>query len=172
MIDNTKVPILEEMCQNENAVALCLTETHLNENIKDGEIKMQNYTIFRQDRTLGTKKGGVMIYIRNDLALNTIELAGGSRGNCEYQIIHLADSNLLLINMYRPPNAKLDDFKGQMEEINHVIDAIGNPLPTLLMTGDFNFPELRWPEDTIGRISKATPLLECMNKYALENYIK
>ena len=71
MTNNTKVPILEEMCQHENAVALCLTETHLNENIKDGEIKMQNYTIFRQDRTLGIKKGGVMIYIRKDLALNT-----------------------------------------------------------------------------------------------------
>ena len=133
---------------------------------------MQNYTIFRQDRTLGIKKGGVMIYIRKDLALNTIELTGGSRGNCEYQIIHLTDSNLVLINMYRPPNAKLDDFKAQMEEINRVIDDIGNPLPTLILTGDFNFPELRWPEDKIGRISKATPLLECMNKYALENYIK
>ena len=75
---------LEEICKFENAVALCLTETHLKENIKDGEIKMQNYTIFRQDREAGTMMGGVMIYLRNDIAANTVELAGGSLEKCKF----------------------------------------------------------------------------------------
>ena len=70
-----KVKTLEEICKFENAVALCLTETHLNESIKDGEIKMQDYTMFRQDRKAGTMMGGVIIYLRIDIAVNTVELA-------------------------------------------------------------------------------------------------
>ena len=171
MKDNTKVPRLEEMCKYENAVVLCLTESHLDENIKDAEINMKNFTIFRQDRMPGTQKGGVITYIRNDLALNAVELTKGAKGICEYQLIHLPDNNVILINMYRPPGANLEDFKSQMKEVNRAIDELGNPLPTIILTGDFNYPELKWPVDIVGRISKATPLLECMNKYALVNYI-
>ena len=168
-----KVQTLEEICKFENAVALCLTETHLNENIKDGEIKMQDYTIFRQDRKAGTMMGGVMIYLRNDIAVNTVELAKGSLGKCEFQVIHIPDSNIVLINMYRPPRTNHDDFKSQMKEVNSVIDKIGNPLPTLIFTGDYNFPGLKWNAEgiAVNEVGEAKPLLECMSKYELKNYV-
>ena len=159
MSDNTKVQRLEEICSYENAVALCMTETHLSENIKDAEIKMKNYTIFRQDRTPGIQRGGVITYIRNDLALNTVDIAKGSHGICEYQITHLIANNVLLINMYRPPAADPNDFKVQMDEVNRKIDELGNPIPTLILTRDFNL-QILCIVYVVGRISKATPLLE------------
>ena len=54
-----KVQLISELANNENALAITLTETYLNEKILDSEIQMKNYIGFRADRTLGRKNGGV-----------------------------------------------------------------------------------------------------------------
>ena len=75
--------------------------------------------------------------------------------------------------MYRPPRTNLDDFKAQMKKVHSVIDKIGNPLPTIIFTGDYNFPGLKWNAEGIAmnELREATPLLDCMSKYELKNYI-
>ena len=76
--------------------------------------------------------------------------------------------------MYRPPRTNHDDFKSQMKEVNSVIDKIGNPLPTLIFTGDYNFPGLKWNAEgiAVNEVGEAKPLLECMSKYELKNYVE
>ena len=132
---------------------------------------MQNYTIFRKDRKIGTRKGGVITYIRNDLVEEAVELASYSRNNCEHQIIHLARRNLIIVNLYRPPATNLEHFRNQITAINEEIDKIGSPLPTIIAMGDFNFPTINWARNELTRLRSAAPLMDLMEKYALENYI-
>ena len=48
---NTKVEYLNELVSTYNPKVLAFTESHLNESVLDGEIKINNYTPYRCDRT-------------------------------------------------------------------------------------------------------------------------
>ena len=47
---------------------LCLTETHLSNELLDAEILIENYRCFRGDRQDGRDKGGSMIYVHNNIS--------------------------------------------------------------------------------------------------------
>ena len=59
--------------------------------------------LYRADRMEGTKKGGVAVYVRDDLASDVTVLNSGSDGTVEYLIMHFALRNIVLITIYRPP---------------------------------------------------------------------
>lgn len=63
---------LEVLCNEENFEFVCLSETHLTENISDGEISIKNYNLFRCD-SHSRHTGGVCIYIKNDWKIKIIE---------------------------------------------------------------------------------------------------
>ena len=92
------------MANNENTLTITLTETHLNEKILDSEIQMKNYIGFSADRTLGRKNGGVITYIKATEALDAEQLIAKSNSYVEYQLIHLKKRNIVIINVYRPPD--------------------------------------------------------------------
>ena len=92
-----KVQLISELANNENTMAITLTETHLNERILDSEIQMKNYIGFRADRTLGRKNGGVIIYIKATEGVDTEQLIAKSNSYVEYQLIHMKKIILLLL---------------------------------------------------------------------------
>ena len=100
-----KVQLISELANNENALTITLTETHLNEKILDSEIQMKNYIGFRADRTLCRKSGGEMTYIIATKAVDAAEqLIAKSNLYVEYQLIHMKKRNIVIINVYRPPD--------------------------------------------------------------------
>ena len=84
---------------------LALTETHLSPSICDAEVHMEGFHIYRADREGGRAKGGVAIYLRNDLAADTEIIESGSDGYVEYLMIHIKKYDLVVIAMYNPPGA-------------------------------------------------------------------
>ena len=74
------------------------------EKILDSEIQMKNYIGFRADRTLGRKNWGVIIYIKATEAVDVEQLIAKYNTYVEYQLIHVQKRNIVIVNVYRPPD--------------------------------------------------------------------
>ena len=119
---------------------------HLNEKILDSEIQMKNYVGFRADRTLGRKNEGVITYIKATEAVDAEQLIAKSNSCVEYQLIHMKKSNIVIINVYRPPDCLTEKFSCPLNELRTKLLEIGNPLPNIIFTGDLNFPTIEKKE--------------------------
>ena len=64
-----KLPELELLVKGENIDVLGISETWLFDDVSDGEISFNGYSLFRCDRNdpVKTRGGGVLLYIRNEL---------------------------------------------------------------------------------------------------------
>ena len=91
---------------------MAITETWLKDQ-KDAELRIQGYTMYRQDRNpdrwrRGRNSGGVAVYLRNDNAVDTEMVLNYSNRVTETLGLYSKSRNLLLIVMYR----QLDDVAG------------------------------------------------------------
>ena len=137
-----KVRMLKELAIEQKALIISLTESHLNEGVKEAEINIEGFNIFRKDRTSNIK-GGVITYLKNDLAKSAKELTSGEIGLIEYQCILIKDPNILLMNVYRSPDATPQDF----QQVLNILEDTARRCPgypSTLLTGDFNFPRINW----------------------------
>ena len=91
-------------------MTITLTETHLSEKILDSELQMKNYIGFCADRTLGRKNGGVITYIKATEAADAQQLIAKSNSYVEYQLIHMKKRNIVIINVYRPPDCQTENL--------------------------------------------------------------
>ena len=48
--NQSKIPYLQDLANDSNAPFICITESHLHEDILDAELQIKNYTLFRSDR--------------------------------------------------------------------------------------------------------------------------
>ena len=84
MNNRVKPNILSDYLHSVNSLCLFLTETWLESNIEDAEVKIHGYNILRSDR-IGRKRGGVALYIKNELAPK--KEATFSNGVVEYLVV-------------------------------------------------------------------------------------
>ena len=132
------------MSEETNSFMLALTETHLSPSICDAEVYMEGFHIYRADREGGRAKGGVAIYLRNDLAADTEIMESGSDGYVEYLMIHIKKYDLVIIAMYNPPGAHQQRLERAVELLKDKFLAMGDPSPSLVVCGDFNMPRTNW----------------------------
>ena len=102
-----KLGVLKECAINDDAGIITLTESHLNEDYLESEIVIEGYTSFRIDRRRGTRKGGVITYLENKIAIGSTLVTGDSIGNIEYMMLKIPRLKLLYVAIYRPPTAEL-----------------------------------------------------------------
>ena len=163
------------MAKHENAIMLALTESHLNSGITNSEINIPNYTPFRTDRA-NKAKGGIINYLRNDLASQASLILSESNSTTEIQMIHIHKYNIVIITVYRPPGCLSEEFLPTLATIRRKLEDLPAPLPTILMMGDFNFPTINWSKETIsaGRLrdrNQAEELLSLAEDFFLNQFI-
>ncbi len=120
-------------------VGLC--ETYLTSNILNEEVHMSNYILYRSDRT-NRPGGGVCLYVCANLACKS--LLTFSNSMCEALIIEIMSPRILIVNMYRPPNATLTSFEDMIKNVTSVLTNLQQPLHDIFIMGDFNFPNIDW----------------------------
>ena len=98
-----KVHYLKELAIEEKVLILTLTESNLNNSIKNSEVNIENYVIFRGDRENGKKGGGVINYIHESVASQCQLVCSGTNKYVEYLFIHLRKLEIYLITIYRSP---------------------------------------------------------------------
>ena len=74
--------MLGEIAAEMNAGVIMLTESHLNKDIIDAEVKISGFDIYRTDR-INFKNGGVAIFIRTELNLGVKTLLSLSHNKIE-----------------------------------------------------------------------------------------
>ena len=92
--------MLKEAAEAENISILAITESHLNSGFHEGEIAMDNYGHFRADRSEGTRKGGVILYVRSELLPGATLLSAGSESNIEYLVVKIPEAYMTAVCIY------------------------------------------------------------------------
>ena len=160
------------MAQNENAFIISLTETHLTEDIKEAEIEIPNYVPYRTDRPKQKKKGGVITYLNTHLAAQTQVLFSESNLYTEAQVLYIKDRNWVYINIYRPPACPANKFINQLTKISEILNSLPPPMPTIMLTGDLNFPLINWERESVyGGTRVMRVQAEALLHFAEEHYL-
>ena len=168
-----------------------MTESHLNPSILDAEISIPGYDIFRSDR-VGRSHGGVVTYVRKDLVVKSV--VKDSNSFCDSLILHIPQLNLVLANIYRPPNCPEVMFAQTLEYASVFLRNLEdgqNCSNTYLVFGDFNFPFLKFLKDgnfadlrcnkcaakqicphTSSEKKQAQRLLDFSNEFLMDQYIR
>ena len=169
--------MLSEMAKENKSVIIALTESHLRPAILDAEIQIEGFQLFRADRLEGTKKGGVIIYVINELASDAVVIASGSNGIVEWLALYFRRKNMVFITVYRPPTCPSAAFTSVLDEIATKIEEIGPPMPTVIMNGDFNLPRMNWEDETVGnggsliKQQHSLRLLEMTNNFTCDQCV-
>ena len=122
-----------------------LTETHLKPYHVEGETCVPGYSTFRADRDKRAQ-GGVAIFLHHSIPADTVEVFSNSY--CELAMVHIASSNILLVGVYRPPQAPFEKFNECLCVMQGFIDRLPGT-PELFIAGDFNLPFVDWPSKSI-----------------------
>ena len=169
-----KLSMISELACENNAMIIALTETHLNEGILDCEVKIEGFNIFRADR-LAAKQGGVIIYVKDNVKDLEVILRE-SIGNIETLVLYTKELNLVIILVYRPQTAELMNFRTMLTKMENKLESLGCPTPSIILTGDFNFPLLRWVSGTASLLesehNQGNQLIEFASKYFLVQVVE
>jgi exonuclease III len=142
----SKIPYLADLAKETNALYICITETHLTPEVLDAEILIPGYNLFRSDRS-GRTHGGVATYVRKELLVKNEIKDSNSFGDS--LAITIPQLNLVIINIYRPPNCPEIMFNQTMEYLSVFLRNMeeGNKCAlTYLVLGDFIFPFLKFSD--------------------------
>ena len=168
-----KTSFLAEMAADENAIFLALTETHLSPDVYDAEVEIPGFEIFRSDRKHASR-GGVCLYVKNDIKSDASLLKQESIGNIESLVVYLRRLNTVIIVVYRPPTALENDFSDIVDGVQRTLEDLPDdiPFPTIFMTGDFNFPAIQWTEGDMGlATTNLRRQFQCLQQFTADNFL-
>ncbi|XP_041453154.1 uncharacterized protein LOC121406198 [Lytechinus variegatus] len=150
------------------------TETWLSSSIHSNEIFPDDYVVFRRDRQVG-QHGGILTACRNDLVMSRKEEFEGD-GEILWTQIELQGRRTLLIGTVYKHKHDDKDTVNELEQSFGKISRKGKPY-NILLSGDFNQPNVNWEESTIlanHAASKETAqaLLETTTGFDLTQVVK
>ena len=159
--------------QNSGFHIIGISETWLHQNINSSLISIDNYVLHRQDRNFlnnnnNTKKGGgLCLYIDTNIKTRSLQMnnINISCADIECQWIELCyenQRNIIIGNVYRPPNGDVDNF------IDHLENCISNMdlgKKDIIICGDIN---IDWLEK---RSNPTKKLVEFLSQVRLVNFI-
>ena len=175
---NWKIPYLEtEISASRHPIPFfALVETWLQPHITDSQVEIKDYCVLRTDRkpTERTKNGGVALYIHNTLSYtHTVHF-----DTCDIQLVmtYINSEKLIIGSVYKYKSTT-ENFKKLLKFMKDYIENINESANVLIM-GDFNFPQIKWPEGYIktGQPSNgntsAHHLLEFIHEQLLKQYVE
>lgn len=108
----TNLEQLELFVQENTPKIICLSETHLTNDIKDCEVAIDGYRMFRCDST-SRHTGGVLVYIKKGRIKNAKVISNESV-EMKYWLLTIciskSNEKVSLTTIYRSPNSSIIDF--------------------------------------------------------------
>ena len=140
MISN--LTAFQNFVYHEDLDIVCVTETWLNDSIRDSEILPYNYTTFRQDRYKNRVGGGVLISV-NSSSFKDVSMFPYDVNSDDLEILTLLcishlNKKIIVCCCYRPPGTGAVWF----EHFAKFFDTISASNHQIIITGDFNLPQL------------------------------
>lgn len=118
---------------------LGFSETFLNDRVKDCEIMITGYNMFRRDRT-GKLGGGVIVYVADNVPVQErLDLEHPDLEAIWLEVKQKQCKPLLICQIYRPPNSSTAWF----DTLEKVLDKARSLNLEIIMMGDFNVDLLK-----------------------------
>ena len=122
------------------------TETWLREGILNSELNLNEFDIWRNDRALTKRGGGVFLCIKK--VFNSIFICEGKKSETVFAKINIpGKAPIVLCCAYRAPDLSFDNCKILCDEIREVKNKFKNSI--FILSGDFNLPDINWKTNTI-----------------------
>ena len=152
----SNLSIFQDLVYSQNFDIITVTETRLNDTISNKEILPCGYNIVRRDRMTEKRGGGVLMALREGLQYDTI--TPKDQPNLEIVAVELKTKNTecLLSVCYRPPNVNIKEWLKSFTSFLTCWEQYDK----VLITGDFNFPDLTWNSDDIQDITPSPFAIE------------
>ena len=138
---------------------MCITETHLNSEVVDAEIMIDNYTIFRKDRDNGREKGGSLIYVSNSICATNIE--NFNAPDSLAISLDLPLCSLIVVCVYRAQSLSQTENYKIMDQISK-LQVTENT--EIVIVGDFNMPNVSWDKGSVECSINTTNKIMLMQK--------
>ena len=140
---------LQALLEQEDPDIVCGAESHTGAEHFTSEIFRNSHDIFRKDRN--KNGGGVFVGVRKDLLAVQED---GLDTECEalwIKILFAGKQPLYIGSFYRPTNTD----PVPLQKLDEVLKTLTGKatLPNIILTGDFNMPDINWENNTI----KANP---------------
>ena len=158
-----------------NVDLLSCSETWLDPRYPDNILKLENMSIFRQDRASAVHDyniknvgGGICLYVHSKYSDFTEIYPDGSTTTKDYEILTVLISkptfrNLAIINVYRPPSGKVEKL---IEHLKLLLKNIDMSKREIWIIGDFNIDWLK------RNIPDTMKLMQFCKTHGLEQKIK
>ena len=131
----SKVAEIKELQRECQFDVLVLSETKLDESIKQEILDIEGYSCVRQDKR--SNSGGLLTYISNDIPFSV-----GSMNLCSDEIeclpieLNVAGEKIMLLGMYKNPKTDAVRFKKYFEE---TCESVCDSFENIIVIGDLNF---------------------------------
>ena len=142
---NNKVSELAIISYMRSVGIICITESHLTEDIKDAEVSIPNFDLYREDRSPKSKSGGSAIYVRKDFNVTKLNWFTGTESIALK--INSESFEIYIICIYRSPSLRT------VEENEKLLTQLAN-VPTdcdknIVIVGDVNLPNVDWKQGIV-----------------------
>jgi len=147
------------LIKTENYDFVCLTETWLNENISEDDLKHPSYQIIRSDR--GSRGGGVLLSVKTNINIKQI-YPTSSIENTTIKII-TSNKTIYFLLLYIPPKVdklKIDELYDLINSVHQLMD----PFDSIIILGDINLPSHKNDDE-------ASPLDEILTEFNLNQLV-
>ena len=146
--------VLMQSIYSQNADVICISEVlpkNVSIPVTNAEIKIPGYHCFNNLESKFCHRG-VLIHVKDTLDATSFELSTdfAECTGCEVKFEN-ENKNLMIFCVYRSPNNS-DENDIKLNEFLQHLYRFGNK--NLIITGDFNYPEIDWPNGDIPRNSE------------------
>lgn len=134
-----------------NYFFIVLTETWLSNSFYSSELGLDNYNIYRCDRSPQTSSfnrgGGVLVAVRKDIDSSPLIIP---YNNVEQLFVRfsLNSLNIIISSVYIPPSSPIDLYTTHLNTIDFIVHNYPNH--SFILTGDYNLPFISWSNDAHG----------------------
>ena len=119
---------------------IMITESWAREEIKDAELKLDNYEMIRKDR-LQQRGGGCLIYYRKDVLVKDLpEMTNIEGTEAVWCKIHGSGAELVVGVCYQKPSATEEEERA----LHQVISLACEKYDNVMICGDFNHRTINW----------------------------
>ena len=132
LLQHDKLDHVKILVSQADPDVLILTESWLKKSTDDSIVTINDYNLFRIDRS--TRGGGVAVYVKSCYSVTLLHAV--SVPNCfEFIALELSLSSndcFVVIGVYRPPSAETSS----LNDLAHMLSSYGNR--EVIVMGDFN----------------------------------
>ena len=124
-----------EIVLNDNDIDIIgLSETRLDETVRDSDVNINGYNIYRNDRN--TNGGGVAIYVKESLSEPTVKIKSDKLELVALEFTPNHAKPFLVMCWYRPPTSGVDD--ASFENLRDILRKVDKEEKEMILIGDTN----------------------------------